>query len=51
MSAKTLTSAELEVIRLLFVRGLTWMATFPPRRVAPHFVIAASRNMNLVLCG
>ena len=31
MIAKTLTSAELEVIRCLFFRGLTWDANLPSR--------------------
>ena len=31
MSAKQLTSAELEVIRCLFFRGLTWDGNLPSR--------------------
>jgi hypothetical protein len=46
MSAKHLTTAELEVIRRLFLRGLTWDGDLSSR-----YVIVGSRNMNLVLRG
>ena len=51
MSAKRLTGTEIELIHRLFFRGLTWDGDLPSRIVALHYVIAGSRNMNLVLCG
>jgi hypothetical protein len=51
MNAEPLTSAELEVIRNLFFRGLTWDGYLPSKECCIHFVIAASHNINLVSRG